>query len=204
MKISANVEFIEGTLANSYAIFTDEETFLIDAGTRGSGKKIISYFEKTNRKPDVVLITHYHPDHIGGLRLIYERFKPRIYVPDSELDVVRGNAKIIPAKSILSHLISRFSRIDIVPEAEPVSNFSDKNISILPTPGHTPQSTSYILNLDKVIFIGDAFSIKSDGSYVINKAFTLDMDRAKKSMELILSYKGYKVAPGHGSVFTIK
>jgi len=55
-----------------------------------------------------------------------------------------------------------------------------------------------------VIFIGDAFSIKKDGSYVINRTFTLNMEEAKKSMESILAYKGYTVAPGHGSTFIIK
>jgi len=46
MKISENVELIDGTLANSYAVFGNDKTFLIDAGTKGSGKKIISYFQK--------------------------------------------------------------------------------------------------------------------------------------------------------------
>jgi len=204
MKISENVELIDGTLANSYAVFANDKTFLIDAGTKGSGKKIISYFQKTGKKPDVVLITHYHPDHIGGLSLIHENFKPMVYVPDSELQVVKGQAKIIPAKSIISHIIARFSKINPVQEAEPLSKFSHKDFTILPTPGHTPQSTSYIFNLDKVIFIGDAFSIKKDGSYVINRTFTLNIEEAKKSMESILAYKGYTVAPGHGSTFIIK
>ncbi|EQD41007.1 Beta-lactamase-like domain protein, partial [mine drainage metagenome] len=92
MKVSGSIERIDGTMANAYTFTLNGKVILIDAGTRGSGKKIVSYFNSRGTKPDIVLITHYHPDHIGGLKTLKDAFSPIIYMPDREVDVATGHA----------------------------------------------------------------------------------------------------------------
>ena len=81
MKISNPIEKIDGAMANSYLIMIDGMNIIVDAGTPGSGKKITGYLEDHKIKPDAILITHYHVDHVGGLSRIYEKYHPEIFVP---------------------------------------------------------------------------------------------------------------------------
>ncbi len=200
MKITNNITLIDGTMANCYVVNHEDKIYLIDAGMKGSGRRIIQYFERENIKPDIVLITHYHPDHIGGLYQIEQRFRPEIYVPDQELDVVLGKAKVIPANSFMSRLVASMSRIQPALTAKPLSKFTQDDIKVIETPGHTPQSSSYLFEKDKAIFVGDAIFVDRSGEFSINKSFTLDMKKAEESRTKILNYKGYLVVPGHGPV----
>ncbi|MCL4451143.1 MAG: MBL fold metallo-hydrolase [Candidatus Thermoplasmatota archaeon] len=203
MKVSPSVERIDGTMANAYTFSADGKIILVDAGTKGSGKKIISFFKQKGSKPDIVLITHYHPDHIGGLKEISDAFSPMIYMPDREVDVATGKARIKPASSFMSKFVAKIMRIDPVTAVEPASSLSLDGVEVIETPGHTPGSTSYFLKEDGVIFVGDAV-VNSHGSLKINKGFTLDIDRAEQSKQLILDHEGSIILSGHGEPFKKK
>ena len=203
MKVSPSVERIDGTMANAYTFSADGKIILVDAGTRGSGKKIISHFKLKGSKPDIVLITHYHPDHIGGLKEISDAFSPKIYMPDREVDVATGKAKIKPTSSFMSKFVAKIMRIDPVNAVEPASSLSLDGVDVIETPGHTPGSTSYFFKEDNVIFVGDAV-VNSHGSLTINKGFTLDMARAEQSKQLILDHEGSIILSGHGEPFKKK
>jgi hydroxyacylglutathione hydrolase len=200
MKVSPSVDRIDGTMANAYTFSVAGKVVLVDTGTKGSGKKIISYFRSQGTKPDIVLITHYHPDHIGGLREISDAFSPIIYMPDREVDVATGKAKITPAPSFMSKFVARVMRIDPVRSVEPVTSLSLDGVEVIETPGHTPGSTSYFLKEDNVLFVGDAV-VNSKGNLTINKGFTLDMDRARQSRQLILDHESNIILSGHGAPF---
>jgi glyoxylase-like metal-dependent hydrolase (beta-lactamase superfamily II) len=197
MKITDNVNLIDGTMANCYDVHINDVHILVDAGTKNSAKKIISYYNQMKSSPDYVLITHYHPDHIGGLKLILDNFKSDVFVPDAEVDVVLGKAKMIPAKTILSKIVSRMMKVEPVKDVKKASEIHMNGITVIETPGHTPGSTSYYFEKDGVIFVGDAITNKS-GVPTINKGFTLDMKQAEKSKALILEKKPSIVLAGHG------
>lgn len=203
MKVSPGVERIDGTMANAYTFSAEGKLILVDAGTRGSGKKIISHFKLKGSKPDIVLITHYHPDHIGGLKEISDAFSPKIYMPDREVDVATGKARIKPTSSFMSKFVAKIMRIDPVNAVEPASSLSLDGVDVIETPGHTPGSTSYFFKEDNVIFVGDAV-VNSHGSLTINKGFTLDMPRAEQSKQLILDHEGSIILSGHGEPFKKK
>jgi len=198
MKISEKVEMIDGSMANCYVIHQDDKILLIDAGTKSTGRKIVNYFRQSGNKPDTVLITHYHPDHIGGLRMIYDEFKPQIYAPRVEIPVLTGKEKIEPTKSFLSKMVAGMSRIDPVEDVKESEGLQLPFIDVIPSPGHTPGSTSYLFKPENILFVGDAFSVSS-GEAKINKSFTADIPAAERSKEKLLSMKGVTVLPGHGS-----
>ncbi|MCI4434837.1 MAG: MBL fold metallo-hydrolase, partial [Thermoplasmata archaeon] len=79
MIVKGNIEIIEGTMCNVYVFKLNDKIIQVDAGMKGSAKKIIDYYQKRNLRPDVVLITHYHIDHIGSLKIIKEKYNPEIY-----------------------------------------------------------------------------------------------------------------------------
>ncbi|KLK88045.1 beta-lactamase [Methanoculleus sediminis] len=62
------VHFIDVGQGDSILIEFRDKTMLIDAGERGMGERVIAYLDERNVETlDVVVATHAHSDHIGGL-----------------------------------------------------------------------------------------------------------------------------------------
>lgn len=202
MKISNSVERIDNTMANSYVIRMEGHIILVDTGTKGSGKRIVRYFRENGEKPDIVLITHYHMDHIGGLKQVVEEFSPRVLAPPEEVPVIKGVEKAASANSFVSKMVSAMTRVEAVDNIESAENINLNGIKAVATHGHTPGSTSYYLEDEKMLFVGDALTNRG-GDLVVNKGFTLDVDEAEKSREKILAYKGALILPGHGDPLKI-
>lgn len=203
MRITDSVERIDGTMANTYIVRNDGKILLVDAGMKSSAKKIIEFFEERSEKPDAVLITHYHPDHIGGLAQVVRKYGPKVYAHSNEVDVIRGQQKLKPAKSLLSKMVSTMSKSEPVEQVESLENMPFGWIKVVETQGHTPGSTSFLFEPDNILFVGDAVTVKG-GKTSLNRQFTLDLDQARKSQENILSMKGTTILPGHGEKLRIE
>jgi len=201
MKLDDGIFLIDGTMANCYLVQYQGKNILIDAGMKGSAKKIISFFNEMKIKPDVVLITHTHVDHIGGLKDIREEFNPEIYVPDREVNVAKGLEKV-PSAGGLASLIGGLSKPKPVENVVPLSKMKIEGVEIVDTAGHTPGSTSYRFPSLNAIFVGDAVQ-EHNGRYEFNKSFTLDHKKAQESLDKILGMHGTFAYPGHGSRFRI-
>lgn len=203
MKISDSVEKIDGTMANVYAIRHDGKVVLIDSGMKMSAKNIIRFFNERSERPDAVMITHYHPDHIGGLARIVEQFNPRIYASSLEIGVIRGQEKLKPAASLTARMVGALGKSQAVEQVLPLEEIPFDWMKAIDTHGHTPGSTSYLFEPEKLLFVGDAVTVKGDETSV-NRKFSLDVPEAERSREKILSMKGLTILPGHGDPLRIQ
>jgi len=103
----------------------------------------------------VVVLTHLHTDHAGGLRHFP---KSEIYVHPSELAVARGSLGKV--NGYLPHRWPKwFAPKPIAFETEPVGTFDDvqyltgaKDVMIVPTPGHTASHVSVIVEDEGISF----------------------------------------------------
>lgn len=201
MKLSDNVDLIDGTMANCYVVNVENKVILVDAGMKGSAKKILDYFESMKQKPDIVLITHCHVDHIGGLFDLENKYHPEIFVPDAEVEIARGNERM-PSKKGLMSAMAGLTKARPVATAKPLSELNFPGLLKVDTSGHTPGSTSYYFKDVAAIMVGDAVSEKN-GKFEFNRAFTLDPEKADLSIKRILEFHGVKAYPGHGNTFNI-
>jgi hydroxyacylglutathione hydrolase len=91
-----------------------------------------------------------HLDEAGpNLARIAERFGRRLHAPAAELDA-----------------ISKHARVDVA--LEPVRRLDDNGVEILPTPGHSPGSTCYLVSGAggaRYLFTGDTMFPTADGSW---------------------------------------
>lgn len=197
MKISDSVELIDGTMAHSYSIQTGDRLFLVDAGTRGSGNRIINYYKQLGRQPDVILITHYHMDHIGGLNALMENFSSDIYVPAEEIDYIAGRKGYPEGTPAFLKLFTRIPKVGHPEKLRKADALNMPGVEVVQTDGHTPGSTSYLFTEVGALCVGDALFNKK-GRLEVNRMFSLDVKKANESLEKILGMKPILILPGHG------
>ncbi len=202
MKIKDGVELIDGTMAHTYSIEYGGRIYLVDSGTKGSAKKISRYYREADKKPDAILITHYHMDHIGGLDQLMREFSPEVYVPGPELRIIRRED---PLPEDTPSFLKMFGKIPVIEGAESLKRAEDLNsegVKIVETFGHTPGSTSYVFTDLGVICVGDAVYNRK-GALALNRMFSLDLEKAEESRKKIMSLKPIMVLPGHGDPVSI-
>lgn len=108
-------DFIDVGQADSIFIrFPEGKTMLIDAGNNDDGEKIVSYIKKQGvKKLDVVVGTHPHEDHIGGMDDVIDTFDiGKIYMPkvttttrtfkDVLTSIAKKNLKITSARASMT------------------------------------------------------------------------------------------------------
>lgn len=114
----------------------DMKTMLIDAGDNDDEKRIVEYLKDVGvSKLDVVIGTHGHSDHIGGLDAVIDAFEiGSIYMPKASSNtatfedvlttIANKNLKVNTAKAGVS--IALDPRLDIQ-LVGPVKNYDDLN-----------------------------------------------------------------------------
>ena len=64
--------------ADAFAIMTEKHTVILDTGERGFGNSVISYLKGCGRRTiDLIIITHFDKDHVGGAAKIINTVRPK-------------------------------------------------------------------------------------------------------------------------------
>ncbi|MHB8577147.1 MAG: MBL fold metallo-hydrolase, partial [Dehalococcoidia bacterium] len=74
-------------------LLLDRRVTLVDTGLSGSGTRLLAALRLARRSADEVervIITHYHPDHIGGLAELHQQLPARTGIHAVEAPVVIG------------------------------------------------------------------------------------------------------------------
>lgn len=198
MKISDNIDLIDGTMANVYVVRNKNKVIQIDAGMKNNFEKIVQYYDHTQSKPDVVFITHYHMDHIGSLHEIIEKYNPIIISSGIEREYLMGKVKPEKPRSLVGRLVYRMMPDLDLKDIKTFDEATDTDIEFILTGGHTPGSSSLFLKNGRAVFIGDAAREKN-GKLEIDRTFTLDQAAATESLRKIESLRPVLVLPGHGN-----
>ena len=92
-----DVQILDGTLemhvidvgqGDSTLIIQGNKTLLIDCGTKSKGKEVVEYLKNLGiSKIDVLIGTHPHDDHMGGMAEVIKSFEiGTLYAPDNSND----------------------------------------------------------------------------------------------------------------------
>ncbi len=138
-KVFDNLYFVGSTIHSSWALTTSDGIILIDTlFTYNSEEEIVGGLKKLGLDPakvKYVIISHAHSDHVGGAKLMQDRFKSRIVMGGPDWDSIE--------KSVNGYPEGKPKR-DIVADDGQKITLGDTTVTILTTPGHTPGTLSMI------------------------------------------------------------
>jgi glyoxylase-like metal-dependent hydrolase (beta-lactamase superfamily II) len=166
------------TSVNGYLINTGKRLVLIDAGAGGlfgpTLGKLAANLKASGYKPediDDVVITHMHPDHVGGLAANGERVFPNATVHadkrDAEFWLSQAQLDKAPADS-KGFFQGAMASLKPYQAAQKFVAFDGRTeittgITALPTYGHTPGHTSYRIESQgqSLMVIGDLIHVQA-------------------------------------------
>jgi len=164
-KVFDNLYFVGSKFHNSWALTTSGGIILLDTlYTYNSEEEIVGGLKKLKLDPAAVkyvIITHAHSDHVGGAKLMQDRFHSRIVMGAPDWTSIE--------KSVHGYPEGKPKR-DIVADDGQKITLGDTSVTIVTTPGHTPGTLSMLFTVKdngKPLHVaysgGTAFNFPSTG-----------------------------------------
>ena len=175
---AGNPGMFTGPGTNTYLI-GDEEVTVIDPGP--ALHEHIEVIIQASANIKQILLTHTHPDHSPGTRLLQDN----IGVPVFALITESSKDQDIT-----------FTPERILIDGEIIAN-EYYSIEVIHTPGHASNHLCYLLKDEKLLFTGDHIM---DGSTVVIAPPDGSMQDYIDSLAKLKEYDLNKIAPGHGEL----
>ena len=224
-KVANNVWGMKDVFVNLYMVKSTEtdEWFLVDAGLKTSLSKIKRMASSLfgDKKPQAIILTHGHFDHIGSLKKLVAEWKVPVYAHYLELPYLTGKSHYPPADptvggGMMAYMASLYptdpidlgAHVTPLPEDGSIPGF--KEWRYIHTPGHAFGHISLFRDDDKVLIAGDAFVTTKNESAIqaiflqtkkVSRPpayFTPDWEAAHESIKQIIVLAPEVVATGHG------
>ncbi len=199
------------------------EWTLVDAGVFNCAARIKAAAAElygANSKPNSIILTHGHFDHIGAVKELAEEWDVPVYAHPLEMPYLTGRSSYPPPDPTVGG--GAMARLSFTYPRGPI-DINDR-VQALPadgtvagmlgwqwihTPGHTPGHVSLFRERDRTLIAGDAFVTTKQESAIavltqkeeVNgppKYFTPDWEAARRSVETLAALEPNIAATGHG------
>ena len=181
------------------ALIDGDTIVLVDAGWRGSLPLIARGLDLLGASIEqvcLIVLTHYHPDHAGGLAGLVDATGARVAVHRSEVGFINGDLpppnplrwRLLgwPGLPFLPLLYGRPVRVDCPLEDGDTLPIRP-DIRVIHTPGHTPGSISLYVESTGSVIVGDALQHRFRRLRPPVAAVTWDQPQALESLRRLTS-----------------
>lgn len=205
MEVSPGIHIIPSARWSRVYLIVGETLTLVDSGLPWHPGGILKYIRSIGRRPDElkhILVTHSHPDHVGGTLSLVRKTSAAIVVhrsdtrPDHNNDLRLGYTGFLGHVPVPIPLLGRTGVSQLVGDGDILPLHG--GIRVIHTPGHTRGSVCFILEESKVLFSGD--TIFSDGERLSRSVpFPgYDRDDYMRSLKRLSEFEFEGVLGGHG------
>ena len=175
---AGNSGIFTGPGTNTYLIGNDEVT-VIDPGPALPAH--IEAITQTSSHIKQILLTHTHPDHSPGTKLLQDKIGVPVFALITESSKDQDTT---------------FTPERILSDGETLTS-KDYTIEVIHTPRHASNHLCYLLKQEKLLFTGDHIM---DGSTVVISPPDGNMQEYIDSLLKLKKYDLNKIAPGHGEL----
>lgn len=187
---------------NTYLLESEQSIIVIDPGSETT--KIINAIRDINKPVVAILLTHTHYDHILSVDAVRDHFNhPPLYVSEKEASWLQSPVDNLSGLDRHQDLVDVIVKpADYTFELYKEYYISDFEFSVVPTPGHSFGSVSFIFTKEETIFSGDALFKETIGRTDLPTGnFDQLIDSIRR--ELFTQPNHFQVHPGHGQKTTI-
>lgn len=178
---------------NCYLLETqDKHCAIIDPGAQPD--KIKDVIEEGGLTPSMILLTHGHHDHIGGVNKLQEAYPSiPVYVGEKDQIMLSDTDKSLAIYRHQNQSDYIVTTAQSLTEGDELS-LEELTIRVLHTPGHTQGGLSYLC--EDALFTGDTLFYRSCGRCDL---YGGDYEEILRSLKRLAQLEGnYTVYPGHG------
>jgi glyoxylase-like metal-dependent hydrolase (beta-lactamase superfamily II) len=148
--LAVNCYIVEHVATRSAAV--------IDPGDDGGS--ILGRIEELALSVDSILLTHGHFDHVGAVGAVRATSKAKIHIHPDDID----RMKTARRQGLMFGLwVQDPPPPDVLVGEGDRVRFADREFRVTHTPGHTPGCVSYIMENEKMAFVGDLIFAGSIG-----------------------------------------
>jgi len=181
-------------------------TALIDAGTGKESKRNIAKIKDhlNGRELDMIILTHFHFDHIGGLKDLQKEFDAEVLAGAGDAPFIANGDPEYTLSGWYSDGPAYSTEVTELMEGD-VIDMGEHRLRVVNTPGHTSGSICLYDEVTLSLFSGDTLFARGIGRTDLPSGSTGELIRSLKKLSEIdikMLYPGHMntVSDGKGAV----
>jgi hydroxyacylglutathione hydrolase len=149
-------------------VLCGKKIYLIDSGVASFENTIFDYLMERGRSPQeisILILTHSHPDHIGGAYAVQKASGCEIAAHSAERSWIEDTDQQLRERPVpgFRSLVGGSVKVDRILEDDDILDLEDDlGLKVLHTPGHSKGSISLLLQREGVLFSGDVIPLLGD------------------------------------------
>lgn len=180
---------------NCYLLTSGSDAVVVDVGVDPA--RLLDKIEADGLNLHAVYITHFHLDHVGGVKELLSRFDVPVYANPADQFLKEISLEAGGVREFTEYIDFPYTAIE--PGRRTVLG---RPMLVLDTPGHTPGSLSFFFPSAECVFVGDLLFMIAVGRTDLPRGSSTDLLGSIRSRIFVLP-DDTRIFSGHGPMTTV-